>query len=145
MLFHLQLYNLVIATLIEASKSFKIDIGVYFLSHKGTSIKRFQSQFTSWLASSNAMNSASIIDRVIHVCLHDLNDIGPLPSKKTWSKYEDEKCWWWISKLFLIKYNPLCTEYNPLYTDFFMNSFFCAQSKIIQINVLEKDTLLHSD
>jgi hypothetical protein len=50
--------------------------------HKGISAKRFLSHSTSDLAKSNAINSASIVDLAIEVCLEDFQATATAPREK---------------------------------------------------------------
>ena len=48
----------------------------------GISIKKFLNQSTSYPAESSAINSDSMVDRAIKLCLKDLQDTTPSPRIK---------------------------------------------------------------
>ena len=54
-------------------------MAVTSFGHIGMSSRKFQSHSTSSPALSKAMNSDSMVDRVIHVCLEDFHDIARPP------------------------------------------------------------------
>ena len=59
-------------------------IGAIGLGQNGISSKKFRSHSASSPALSKAMNSDSIVERAIHVCLDDFQDIAPPPIVKTY-------------------------------------------------------------
>ena len=54
------------------------------MCQNGISAKKFRSHSASSPALSKAMNSDSIVERDIHVCLNDFRDISPPPIVKTY-------------------------------------------------------------
>ena len=59
-------------------------IGVIGLGQNGIFSKKFRSHSASSHALSKTMNSDSIVERAIHVCLDDFQDIAPPPIVKTY-------------------------------------------------------------
>ena len=73
---------LLLALAIAAWLSQCIDTGSVGLVHKGIFDNRFLSHSTLELAFSKAINSASIVDRVMQVCLDDFQEIALPPRVK---------------------------------------------------------------
>ena len=65
---------LLLALAIATWLSQSIDTNRVGLVHKGISAKRFLNHLTSELAFSKVINSASIVDRVMQVCLADFQE-----------------------------------------------------------------------
>ena len=59
-------------------------IGDIGLGQNGISSNKFRSHSASSPALSKVMNSDSIVERAIHVCLDDFQDIAPPPIVKTY-------------------------------------------------------------
>ena len=54
------------------------------LGHNGITFKNYRSHFASSLALSKDINSDSIVERTIHVCLKDFQDTAAPPRVKTY-------------------------------------------------------------
>src|SRR5262249_6607117 len=80
----LPLYTLFLALACAAILSQCIQIAVTGLGHTGMSSKKFLSHSASSAALSNAINSDSIVDRAIHVCLEDFHETAAPPNVKTY-------------------------------------------------------------
>ena len=104
--------NILLLTLTIATwLSQHIDTCGVGLVHKGIFAKRFISHSTSELAFSKAINSTSIVDRVMQVCLTDFQETALLPRMKTYPLVD------FISSEFEIQYaslNPSRTLGNQL-------------------------------
>lgn len=60
-----------------------MQIAVTGLCHLGMSSKRFFNHYASSIALSRTLNSNSIVERGIHVCLVDFQETSSLPNVKT--------------------------------------------------------------
>ena len=102
---------LLLALAITAWLSQFIDTDGVGLIHKGISLNRSLSHSTSELAFSKAINSTSIVDRVMQVCLDDSQEIAPPPRVKMYQLVAFISS---ESKIQLASLNPSRTFVNPL-------------------------------